>query len=125
MGIYLVWGAVSRPAGMSKAESFSLFGLIENRFKSGYPAACLLYLNNAVAQQGHACRVVTAIFEAFQTLDKDWLSCPLTQICHYAAHFFSLDCNSTVFPDNGLHSHRTETAGEARYSSISFADTIL
>jgi hypothetical protein len=49
MGIYLVWSAVSSPAGMPKAKCLVWLGLVENCLKSSYPAACLLYLNNAVA----------------------------------------------------------------------------
>jgi hypothetical protein len=78
--------SVGGPACVADAESLGRVGFFQYLFESADPAAALGDPYRATAQQRHACRVIAAIFQPFQSLCEDRLGDLLTEICYYAAH---------------------------------------
>jgi len=71
VGVLLRRPAVRRPAGVADAElagdRLGADGVLEARELAGAPP----HVNRAVAHDGHAGRVVTAVLEATQPVDED------------------------------------------------------
>ena len=84
MCVVCVWLSVGGPACMADAKGLAAVRFIQDLLESADPAAALGDSYRTAAQQSHAGRVVTAIFQPFQSLCEDRLGNLLTEICNYA-----------------------------------------
>ena len=86
MCVYRARLSVGRPTCVADAERLGTVGLAQDLLESTDPATALGDPYSTAAKQRYAGRIVPAILQPFQPLNKDRLGNFPTEICNYTTH---------------------------------------